>query len=83
MHQYLPEAHDEHLFTLEIIIRAKIKELDLCIKTLMGNRDFNVDIDMEIMNQDNDNNHQDNPPRQNSFQYISRVPVKALRCLKP
>ncbi|KAF7996597.1 hypothetical protein HCN44_002243 [Aphidius gifuensis] len=82
MHRFFPEAHDEHLYTLEILIHAKIKELNLCIKTLMGNREFKIDTDGDLEASNNDN-HQDNPPRQNSFQFQSHVPVKALRCLKP
>lgn len=82
MHRFFPDVHDEHLYTLEKLIHAKIKELNLCIKTLMGNGEFQFDTDNDLEQLNNDN-HQDNPPRQNSFQFQSQVPVKTLRCLKP
>ncbi|XP_015604297.1 putative glutathione-specific gamma-glutamylcyclotransferase 2 [Cephus cinctus] len=83
MHHHLPEAHDEHLFTLEILVRARIKELNLCLRTLMGNREFHIEITEDDINPaDNEHDDENNMLRQDSFQYISRVPPKTLRCLK-
>lgn len=88
MHRYLPEAHDEHLFTLEMLVRSRIKERNMCLNTLMGNRDFIIDLeDVEIdVRDDEDNdlvgNEAGNNLRENSFQFISQVPDKQLRCLK-
>lgn len=89
MHRYLPEAHDEHLFTLELLVRSRIKEKNMCLTTLMGDRDFNIDLeDVEIDvrdEEDNDlvGNNAANNLRENSFQFISQVPDKTpLRCLK-
>ncbi|KAK0082146.1 hypothetical protein PV325_011009 [Microctonus aethiopoides] len=90
MHRYVPEAIDEHLFILEKIVRTQIKELNICINKLMGNRMFALElleIDEELVTGQNDEENNDNVPvnarPENSFEYISRVPTKLLRCLKP
>lgn len=76
MHRYLPEAHDEHLFTLELLVRSRIKEMDMCLTTLMGNRDFNIDLeDIEIEVKD-ENDLATNNLRKNSFQFTLQVPDK-------
>lgn len=90
MHRYIPEATDEHLFILEKIVRTQINELNICINKLMGNRVFALElleIDEELVTGQNDEENNDNVPvnarPENSFEYISRVPTKLLRCLKP
>lgn len=85
MHRYLPEAHDEHLFTLEILVRSKIKEMNICLNTLMGDRNFNIDIeDIDVKDDDNDlvTNNATGNLRKNSFQFTLQVPDKTMRCLK-
>lgn len=81
MHRYLPEAHDEHLFTLEMLVRSRIKEENMCLATLMGNRDFVIDLDedAELAGRAEAN---ERPPRENSFQFSARIPSKSLRCVK-
>lgn len=81
MHRYLPEAHDEHLFTLEMLVRSHIKEENMCLATLMGNRDFVIDLDedAELAGRAEAN---ELPPRENSFQFSARIPSKSLRCVK-
>lgn len=86
MHTYLPDAQDEHLFDLEVLIRAKIKEQKMCLKTLMGDRDFVIDFkdsepELGAQVERGDDENVENPIREDSFQYTSRVPSKALRCL--
>lgn len=87
MHYFLPEIHDEHLFTLEALVRARIKETNMCLVKLMGNRDYVITIDNQndfpddAHGQDN-NVRANNTPRQNSFEYVSRVEAKPLRCIK-
>ncbi|EZA60832.1 hypothetical protein DMN91_007727 [Ooceraea biroi] len=80
MHRYLPEAHDEHLFTLEILVRSRIKEENMCLVTLMGNRDFVIDLneesEAEIHAEANERRRGD------SFQFSARIPSKTLRCVK-
>lgn len=78
MHRYLPEAHDEHLFTLEMLVRSQIKEQSMCLATLMGNRDFVIDLDEESTVQAEEINAR---PREN-FQFSARIPSKSLRCVK-
>lgn len=85
MHQYLPNAQDEHLFSLEMMVRATIKEQKMCLKTLMGNREFEIDFkdgeDEDALPERREEENIENPVRQDSFQYASRVPSKTLRCL--
>ncbi|XP_015124491.1 glutathione-specific gamma-glutamylcyclotransferase 1 [Diachasma alloeum] len=86
IHQFIPEAHDEHLFTLELIVRAKVKELNLCLKTLMGNREFHIQIEIDRDSDSSDNDVQDlqdDVPRRHSYHYTSRIAGKTLRCVKP
>ncbi|XP_057328904.1 putative glutathione-specific gamma-glutamylcyclotransferase 2 [Microplitis mediator] len=90
MHRCIPEAYDDHLFTLETLVRSKIKSNNLCLHTLMGHREFSIELessDLEIgeSNDDDDDNNfnGNNEAPVNSFQYTSRIPVKTLRCLKP
>ncbi|XP_031849391.1 putative glutathione-specific gamma-glutamylcyclotransferase 2 [Nomia melanderi] len=54
MHRYLPEVCDDHLFTLELLVRSRIKEHNMCLRTLMGNRDFDIVIDNDDVDIDND-----------------------------
>ncbi|XP_053981418.1 putative glutathione-specific gamma-glutamylcyclotransferase 2 [Hylaeus volcanicus] len=85
MHRYLPEAHDEHLFTLELLVRSRIKEENMCVRLLMGDRDFNIDLDddeFDVSDEDFDDDNDANDPRENTFQFNLRVPDKTLRCLK-
>ncbi|XP_012284752.1 putative glutathione-specific gamma-glutamylcyclotransferase 2 isoform X2 [Orussus abietinus] len=82
MRRYLPEAHDEHLFSLEVMVRSLIKERNLCLRTLMGNPEF---LDLATIDADQmqaDRVPEENAPRRESFQHILRVPEKTLRCLK-
>lgn len=81
MHRYLPEAHDEHLFTLEMLVRSRIKEENMCLATLMGNREFVIDLDEDVesaVRAEEANGR----PRRNSFQFSARIPSKSLRCVK-
>lgn len=86
MHRYLPEAYDEHLFTLELLVRSRIKEENMCLESLMGPRDFSVnlqDLETENKEEEREGNVVGYNLRENSFQYMaSRVPAKTLRCLK-
>lgn len=85
MHRYLPEAHDEHLFKLEVLVRSRIKEMNMCLDTLMGNRDFSIDLE-DIDGEDEDRDVVPSEAtknlRKNSFQFTLQVPDKTMRCLK-
>lgn len=39
MHSTLPSVHDDHLFSIEVHVRLKVKERNLCLKTLMGEKE--------------------------------------------
>lgn len=86
MHRFLPEAYDEHLFTLEMLVRSRIKEENMCLKSLMGNRDFSMNLqDLEAQHREGEHeaNIAGNNVRENSFQFItSCATAKTLRCLK-
>lgn len=83
MHDYLPEACDDHLFTLELLVRSQIKQENLCLRTLMGDRDFDIVIDNNNTNFDDRNNSDDdNDLRENTFQFLLGIPRKTSRYLK-
>lgn len=80
----IPEAKDDHLFTLEILIRTQIKERNLCLKTLMGERRNSVE---EVLRTEEENEPEPGLGGErresltNDLQYTSRVPSKKLRCV--
>lgn len=77
--QYIPEAADEELFTLESLVRTRIKQKNVNLSDLMG-----PDGDIHIFKQRSTNDDEQNPrqvQRENTFQYAARVPQKNLRCL--
>lgn len=79
MHHHFPEAYDDHLFGLEQLVKIKIKDRKMCLKTLMGD-DRNIITFVR-------RGSQLLPPaeepeeRIDSFQFTTRVPEKTLRCL--
>jgi cation transport protein ChaC len=86
MHEFLPEAVDEHLFTLEFLVRSRIKEQNLCLKTLMGESVMPVSPPRtpphELEDADENGAAGGEPAvRPYSFQFTSTVPPKKLRCL--
>lgn len=88
MHRYLPEVCDDHLFTLELLVRSWIKEHNMCLRTLMGNRDFDIVIDNgDVGIDDVDVDHKGDDKgvtnfRENTFQFILGIPRKTSPCLK-
>jgi len=53
----------------------------MCLVTLMGNRDFVIDLDEDAesaVRAEEVNGR----PRENSFQFSARIPSKSLRCVK-
>ncbi|XP_066995897.2 putative glutathione-specific gamma-glutamylcyclotransferase 2 [Anabrus simplex] len=84
MREHIPDAEDEHLFSLEILIRTFIKEKRLCLATLMGPdvAPLRSDSDSESSSDEAEGAVGGEPaPRPGSFQYTSRMPPKKLRCL--
>lgn len=78
MREHIPEAEDAHLFTLEFLVMTRIKQKNMCLKRLMGEIEVS-DSPPEVI----DRQELQPPPeiRQNSFQFITVVPPKKLRCL--
>uniref|UniRef100_A0A2P2I4M7 glutathione-specific gamma-glutamylcyclotransferase n=1 Tax=Hirondellea gigas TaxID=1518452 RepID=A0A2P2I4M7_9CRUS len=84
MREYIPEGYDEHLLTLETLVRNRVKENNLCLKSMMGEGPCRTLHHNSIVN----------PAaaavagaavvpveRTNTYQFSAKVPVKKLRCL--
>lgn len=81
MKTHLPEGYDEHLATLEHLVRQRVKQHNLCLKTLMGETPAEPPIPPiqppaapaeAPLNEDE---------RRDTFQYSAKLPPKKLRCL--
>ncbi|KAF0311267.1 Glutathione-specific gamma-glutamylcyclotransferase 1 [Amphibalanus amphitrite] len=75
MHEHVPECRDEHLFQLEQLVRLRVKEARLCLRTLMGERAPSP------VSSSEDEEVAPAAQRTTSFQFTSAVPAKKLRCL--
>ncbi|GFQ66113.1 glutathione-specific gamma-glutamylcyclotransferase 1 [Trichonephila clavata] len=84
MKEQLPEVWDEHLYHLDHLVRARLKEMNLSIDDVMG-----VENPIAVAGLSTDDNHDNfglhrgdrrslssSPP-----DYASRVPSRKLRCL--
>lgn len=75
----IPEAVDEHLFTLEMLVRITIKERKLCLRTLMGDK-LTVKIGQpEVAGPVAAPAEAEVRPE--CLQFTSRMPSKKLRCV--
>lgn len=77
----LPEVIDDHLFTLEYLVRKRMKEENICLvdKEPVAQVKEEVVSLAEAAQPDNNLNQE---VRRDSFQYLSRVSPKKLLCLK-
>uniref|UniRef100_T1JMK2 glutathione-specific gamma-glutamylcyclotransferase n=1 Tax=Strigamia maritima TaxID=126957 RepID=T1JMK2_STRMM len=76
MRNFIVEVDDEHLFTLDYLVRSKLKEKNIFAEKFLSIEDF--------VGMDNDENGQqvEANPRPNNFQFTTSLPEKKLRCLK-
>lgn len=70
MRDEIPHADDDHLFTLEKIVRDEIMKRKICIYSVMGQQPPAIERDFH-----------ENYRRPVTFAHSSRVPEKKLRCL--
>ncbi|KAM3960781.1 putative glutathione-specific gamma-glutamylcyclotransferase 2 [Aphomia sociella] len=68
MKDEIPEAFDEHLFSLERLVKKFAAEMKVCLKSMMGETEKPEE-------------SEEAKPAAPSFQFASRVPEKKLRCV--
>lgn len=71
MRHEVPEALDEHLFSLERLIHIFAEEMSICLRSLMGDSKYGDEMELS----------KPEPRATVSFQYAARVPEKKLRCV--
>ncbi|KAK3854806.1 hypothetical protein Pcinc_038731 [Petrolisthes cinctipes] len=85
MRLHVPEGYDEHLATLETLVRLRIKENNMCLNTLMGEggNHHHHHNDLNNQQQQQEQQQQDQEPieRRDTFQFSTNLPPKKLRCL--
>ncbi|XP_042215728.1 putative glutathione-specific gamma-glutamylcyclotransferase 2 [Homarus americanus] len=81
MREKVPEGYDEHLASLETLVRLRIKENNMCLKSLMGDgpREPHPQpaVAAAVLHQE----PQPAEERRNTFQFSAKLPPKKLRCL--
>jgi len=77
-HQMLPNVYDDHLFSIETQLRIKIKERNLCMKTLMGEKEEEV----EPVQVAQDHHDPDSPSAARRGTFTFTCEKKCLKCMK-
>lgn len=81
MREYIPECDDSHLFTLEMLVRNRIKEFNLSMKQLMGEERSPLRSPEREAQLEGGAVAAEPIIRVDTFEFTSRVPPKKLRCL--
>ncbi|XP_071535248.1 putative glutathione-specific gamma-glutamylcyclotransferase 2 [Panulirus ornatus] len=83
MRENIPEGYDDHLATLEALVRLRIKENNLCLKTLMGDGPREPQPQPVAAAAANAMQQEPQAPeeRRDTFQFSASLPPKKLRCL--
>lgn len=85
MREKVPEGYDEHLATLEALVRIRVKEHNMCLKSLMGDgpRDPLPQHQQAeaLLQQQQENAVPPAEERRDTFQFSTSLPPKKLRCL--
>jgi len=77
VHETVPEVRDDHLFDIETHVRIKIKEKNMCMKSLMGEKDVvEVGEARRLENGENDGRRRD------TFASHTGCDKCGLRCVK-
>lgn len=77
----MPEVQDEHLFTLEKLIRVKVKQKKLCMGVLMKKECQKCSGSIEV-NPVVAQNERSHDVRTSSFEFSKRIANSDLRCVK-
>jgi len=77
-HQMLPNVYDDHLFSIETQLRIKIKERNLCMKTLMGEKEEEV----EPVHVAQHHHDPDSPSAARRGTFTFTCEKKCLKCMK-
>ena len=74
----LPNVYDDHLFSIETQLRIKIKERNLCMKTLMGEKEEEV----EPVHVAQEHHDPDSPSAARRGTFTFTCEKKCLKCMK-
>ena len=76
VHQELPDVQDEHLFSIEQEIRLRIKERNLSLKFLMGEKEEQPEVQLEVAESES------SPLAARRTTFTSHCEKNCLKCVK-
>jgi len=79
VHETLPDVQDDHLFDIETHVRLKVKERNLCMKTLMGEKEEVTGLSAEERRRQQG---EDDRERRDTFAAHTGCSKCGLRCVK-